>query len=79
MPSKGTLTRERLAEPPLQPVQTSGVDAEDVRPSVAVLVPSAETATKASRATQSTQPLAAAAGAVAELANQRCQTAGRTR
>ncbi|WP_431229944.1 hypothetical protein [Paenarthrobacter nicotinovorans] len=78
MPSKGTLTRERLSEPLLQPVQTSGVDAEDARPRVAVLVPSAETATKASRATQ-TQPLAAAAGAVAELANQRFQTVGRTR
>ncbi|MBP2394479.1 hypothetical protein [Paenarthrobacter nicotinovorans] len=79
MPSKGTLTRERLAQPLLQPVQTSGVDAEDARPPAAVLVPSAETATIASRTTQSTQPLAAAAGAVVELVNQRCQTAGRKR
>ena len=79
MPSKGTLTRERLSEPLLQPVQTSGVDAEDARPPVAVLVPSAETATIASRTRQSTQPLVSAADVVAELINLRCETGGRTR
>ncbi|OFI39287.1 TetR family transcriptional regulator [Arthrobacter sp. SW1] len=60
-------------------LEANGLDAEEARSLATVVVSTIEGAVIVSRALKSTQPLESAADVVAELINQRCQTAGGTR
>ena len=60
-------------------LEASGIDPEGARSLATVVVSTIEGAVIVSRAMRSTQPLISAADVVAELIDQRCRTAGRTR
>lgn len=60
-------------------LEAGGVDATEARSLATVVVSTIEGAVIVSRAMQSTHPLDSAADVVADLINQRCQSAGGTR
>jgi len=60
-------------------LEANGLGSVEARSLATVIVSTIEGAVIVSRAMQDTQPLASAAGVVAELINQRLESAGRTR